>query len=90
MLCAAKKACQGTAFGGGQEPVAVAEALHTEEKPELRLPCLLYLFGFGRRAYWLRPPAGLVQGIRCRGATSRSPERIAALVGVNDRLAGIV
>ena len=35
------------------------------------------------------PLAGLVQGIRRRGATHHSHKLIAALVGVGDRLAGV-
>ena len=76
-------------FGGGQQPVAVAEALQRIEQVELRLHFLLHPFGLGEEGAGFGPLAGLVQGIRRRRAKPHSQERIAALVGVGDRLAGV-
>ena len=87
--CATEEGLPRGAFGGGQEPVAVAEAWQRVEHVELRLAFLLHPFGFGEERAGFGALAGLVQGIRRRGAFAHSLERIAALVGVGDRLAGI-
>ena len=45
--CAAEEGLPGGAFGGGQEPVAVADTWQRREQVELRLRCFLHPFGFG-------------------------------------------
>ena len=83
-LCATQGGLPGGAFGGGQEPVAIPEALQRVEQVELRLPFLLHPFGFGEERAGFGALAGLMQGIRRRGTLTHSLEGIAALVGVGD------
>jgi hypothetical protein len=49
----------GGAFGRGQEPVAVLEALQRVDQVELRLPFILHPFGFGKERAGFGSPAGL-------------------------------
>ena len=86
---ATKEDLPRAAFDGGQEPFAELETAQGVQQVELWLPFHLHPFGFGEQLAGFSASARLLQGIRRRASSDHSQERITALFGVANRLAGI-
>ena len=77
------------ALGGGEEQVAIPEALQRVEQRVVGLALGLHLLGLAEARLRLGPAARLVQGVGVGRAHCHPLKRIAAAVGVGHGLLGV-